>query len=88
MEVILLNFLYHLNVGTGKDISIKDLATKIAKITELNGEIILDTTKPDGTPKKLLNISRIKSLGWEPTISLEDGISDTVKLYSRNHKDF
>ncbi len=69
-----LNFL---NVGTGKDLSIRDLALLIAKITNYNGEIRWDTSKPDGTPKKLLDISRIKNLGWEPTISLEKGLQTT-----------
>ena len=82
------NSLNFLNVGTGKDLSIKDLASKIAEEIGYEGNIEWDKSKPDGTPKKLLDISRIKSLGWEPTISLEDGISDTVKLYSRNYKDF
>ena len=82
------NPLNFLNVGTGIDLSIKELASIIADKVGYKGLIKWDTSKPDGTPKKLLDISRIKSLGWEPTISLEDGISDTVKLYSRNHKDF
>ena len=69
-----LNFL---NVGTGKDLSIRDLALLIAKITNYNGEIRWDTSKPDGTPKKLLDISRIKNLGWEPTIPLEKGLQTT-----------
>ena len=69
-----LNFL---NVGTGKDLSIKDLALLIAKITSFKGEIRWDISKPDGTPKKLLDISRIKNLGWEPKISLEKGLTDT-----------
>ena len=71
-----LNFL---NVGTGKDISIKDLAILIAKITSYKGEIRWDTIKPDGTPKKLLDISRITNLGWQPTISLEEGLTNTYK---------
>ena len=73
------NFLNHLNVGTGKDISIRDLATKIAKITEFNGEIIWDTTKPDGTPKKQLDVKKIKELGWEAKIDLDVGIKRTIE---------
>ena len=69
-----------LNVGTGKEISIKDLATKIAKLSNYKGEIIWDKTKPDGTPRKLLDISRIQKLGWDPKITLEQGISKTIKL--------
>ena len=73
--------LFYLNVGTGKDISIKELSQKIAKLSNFEGEIIWDTTKPDGTPKKQLDISRIKSLGWEPKISLDEGLRDTILDY-------
>ncbi len=75
------NPLNHLNVGTGKDISIKDLAEKIAKFSEFKGEIIWDDSKPDGTPKKQLDISKIKELGWSPKIELNDGIKETIRLY-------
>ncbi len=70
--------LFILNVGTGKEISIKDLAHKIASILEYKGEIVWDKNKPDGTPRKLLNIDKITSLGWMPSISIEDGIMDTI----------
>ena len=60
------NQLHYLNVGTGIDISIKDLSKKIAKLVNYEGDIIWDHSKPDGTPKKQLNINKIKSLGWEP----------------------
>ncbi len=63
-----------LNVGTGKDISIKDLALLIKKIVGYRGEIKHDLTKPDGTPRKLLDVSALKKAGWEATISLEDGL--------------
>ena len=72
-------FLNHLNVGTGKDISIKELATKIAAITNYRGEILWDTSKPDGTPKKLLDVSRINKLGWESKIDLDKGLVDTIR---------
>ena len=73
------NLLNHLNVGTGKDISIKELAIKIAKITNYKGEILWDNSKPDGTPRKLLNIEKITKLGWKSKISLNDGIKKTIK---------
>ena len=73
-----------LNVGTGKDISIKDLAIKIAGINNFLGEISWDHDKPDGTPKKQLDISNLKKLGWEPKISLNDGIKSTLKYYEDN----
>ena len=72
------NPLLYLNVGTGKEISIMELAEIIAKISNFKGEIIWDNTKPDGTPRKLLKINRILSLGWEPKIKLVDGIRDTM----------
>jgi len=75
------NPISYLNVGTGLDISIKKLAEKIAHFTEFKGEIIWDKTKPDGTPKKQLNIDKIRSLGWEPKIKLDDGIKETINNY-------
>jgi len=71
----------HLNVGTGKDLSIKQLAKKVAYAAGFTGEIEWDTSKPDGTPRKVLDISRIKALGWEPTITLDDGIASTIAWY-------
>tara|TARA_Y100000589_G_C27158925_1_gene631971 strand:+ start:95 stop:1093 length:999 start_codon:yes stop_codon:yes gene_type:complete len=70
-----------LNVGTGKDISIFELANKISKIVGFNGEIEWDLSKPDGTPKKELDIEKILSLGWKPKISLNDGIKHTISNY-------
>ena len=67
-----------INIGTGKDISIEELSLKIAKLTDFKGEILWDASKPDGTPKKLLDVSRLKKIGWEPKISLEDGIRETI----------
>ena len=68
----------HINIGTGIEISIIDLAHKIKKILNYDGEIIFDSTKPDGTLRKLLDISKIKNLGWEPQISLEEGLNKTI----------
>ncbi len=79
------NPLNHLNVGTGKDISIKQLAEKISKLSGFEGEIIWDKSKPDGTPKKQLDISQISKLGWLPKISLEDGIRETLLNYKNTH---
>ncbi len=70
--------LIYLNVGTGRDISIKELAQKIAKFTNFKGRILWDATKPDGTPKKQLNINAISSLGWKPKICLDEGIRRTI----------
>ena len=73
-----------LNVGTGVDIQIKNLAEMIAKITSYEGEIVWDKEKPDGTYQKLLDISKIKSLGWEAKISLKDGLKKTYNEYKRD----
>tara|TARA_Y100000589_G_scaffold331972_1_gene388327 strand:+ start:3149 stop:4135 length:987 start_codon:yes stop_codon:yes gene_type:complete len=70
-----------LNVGTGKDISIKDLAYLVAEKIGYKGEISWDYSKPDGTPRKLLDISRLNNLGWKPSILLENGIEQTIKCY-------
>jgi len=72
-----------LNVGTGYDIKIKDLAKKIAFFAGFKGEIKWDKTKPDGTPRKLLDIGRINALGWEPKIELDYGIKKTINDFSK-----
>ena len=74
----------HLNVGTGKDISIKQLAKKISEFSGFRGEIIWDKSKPDSTPKKQLDISKISELGWFPKIGLDDGIKQTISFYKNN----
>jgi GDP-L-fucose synthase len=74
----------HINIGTGSDLTIKELAEKIAKISGFGGEIIWDSTKDDGTPQKLLDVQKITKLGWEPKISLDDGIKSTIKWYLDN----
>jgi GDP-L-fucose synthase len=74
-----------INVGTGQDLSIRDLASTIKQATGYEGLINWDESKPDGTPRKLLDIEKISSLGWQPTISLEEGISLTSQAYIRDH---
>tara|TARA_Y100001933_G_scaffold241467_1_gene267948 strand:- start:591 stop:1607 length:1017 start_codon:yes stop_codon:yes gene_type:complete len=76
--------LYFLNVGTGKEISIYDLANLISSYTGFKGQIIWDNSKPDGTPRKILDIAKIKSIGWKPTIDLKKGIQDTILEYKKN----
>jgi GDP-L-fucose synthase len=71
----------HLNVGTGEDLSIKDLAQKVAEAAGFHGQIEWDSSKPDGTPRKVLDVSRMKALGWKPTITLEEGIASTIAWY-------
>lgn len=67
------------NIGTGTDISIKDLALLIKKVTGYNGELHFNTSKPDGTPRKLMDVDKLKQLGWQHSIELEEGISQTYK---------
>lgn len=76
------DFLY--NIGTGKDIAIKDLANSIQAVVGHKGSILWDSTKPDGTPRKLLDVGKILKMGWEPIISLNDGISSVYKWYINN----
>ena len=71
----------HLNIGTGNDLTIKDLAGKVAAAAGFTGEIEWDTSKPDGTPQKVLDVSKIKAFGWMPTITLEEGIVSTIAWY-------
>lgn len=74
----------YINIGCGKDITIKDLAYLIKDITGYKGEIIFDTTKPNGTFRKLLDVGLAKSLGWEYKVSLEEGIKRTYELVKNN----
>jgi len=80
--------LSHINVGTGIDCTIRELAETIAKVTGFQGELKFDSSKPDGTPRKLLDVSRLKSLGWCASISLEDGLSQTYKWFLAHQENF
>lgn len=73
--------LSHLNIGTGKDCTIQELAELIREVVGYEGKVAFDTSKPDGTPRKLLDISKIKMLGWEPTIPLEEGLKGTYRSF-------
>ncbi len=74
------------NIGTGVDISIKKLAHSIKRVVGYEGKIVFDTTKPDGTPRKLLNIKKLHNLGWKHTIDLDTGIRKTYKSFLEEHK--
>jgi GDP-L-fucose synthase len=74
----------HINIGSGEDLSIKELAMKVSKAAGFNGEIIWDSAKPDGTPRKVLDVTKIKNLGWKPSISLDEGIIQTIQWYQEN----
>jgi GDP-L-fucose synthase len=73
----------HINIGSGIEISIKDLSIKIADIVGYNGKITWDSKYPNGTPRKVLDITKITKLGWAPFISLDSGIKSTVEWYSQ-----
>ena len=77
--------LSHINIGTGQDITIRDLAESIKKMINYKGDLVFDNSKPDGPPRKLLNISKLKSLGWSPSISLKEGLELSYKDYVNNH---
>lgn len=76
--------LSHINVGSGEDISILDLAYLIAEVTGFRGQILTDATKPNGTLRKLMDVSRLRSLGWQPRIGLRDGIEQTYRWFLKN----
>lgn len=80
--------LSHINVGTGQDCTIKQLTETVAKVVGFNGEIIWDTSKPDGAPRKLMQVDRLKKLGWHSTISLEDGLRDAYSWFLENQGRF
>lgn len=71
----------HINIGSGSEISIKKLAEKVAAYANFQGEIIWDKSRPDGTPRKILDINRILNLGWKPLITMDEGIRNTVEWY-------
>ena len=78
--------LSHINVGSGTDVSILELAKLVAKITNYSGRILTDKTKPDGAPRKLMDVSRMKSMGWHANIALEDGVSETYSWFLKNNQ--
>ena len=74
----------HINVGTGEDVTIKELAETIVDVVGYKNEYEWDTSKPNGTPRKVLNVDKIKALGWEPKISLREGIETTYEWFKEN----
>lgn len=78
--------LSHINVGSGIECSIRDLAETIARVTGFRGRLLFDTSKPDGTPRKLLDSSKLKSMGWQPRIGLEEGLQDTYEWFLNNQE--
>lgn len=80
--------LSHINVGTGVDCTIREMAETMAKVVGFKGEITFDTTKPDGTPRKLMDVSRLASLGWRYRVSLEEGLTTTYQWFLQNQESF
>ncbi|WP_268799380.1 GDP-L-fucose synthase [Pseudomonas huanghezhanensis] len=76
--------LSHINVGTGEDCSIRELAETLAKVTGYSGRLTFDTSKPDGPPRKLMDVSRLTSLGWKASVSLEDGLRNAYGWFLEN----
>ncbi len=79
--------LSHINVGSGSDVSIRELAEIIAEVTGFQGRILFDTSRPDGTPRKLMDVSRLAAIGWRARTALHDGIVSTYKWFLANHTD-
>jgi len=75
----------HINIGVGTDVTIRELAEKIAAVTSFAGAIEFDPTKPDGTPRKLLDVDRLNELGWKNSVSLDEGLRETYEWYRENH---
>ena len=74
----------HINIGTGKELTIKDLSALVAKTANFTGEIVWDETKPDGTPRKLINVDKLHSLGWKHKIEIEEGVEKLYKWYQHS----
>lgn len=76
--------LSHINVGTGVDCTIRELAETLARVIGYRGQLVFDATKPDGTPRKLMDAGRLRALGWQPKISLEEGLASAYAWYVEN----
>jgi GDP-L-fucose synthase len=82
------DMLSHINVGTGVDCTIRELVETVAKVTGFEGSIAFDATKPDGAPRKLMNVDRLKDLGWQSAIDLEQGLTTTYDWFLQNQESF
>lgn len=78
--------LSHINVGTGVDCTIRELAETMQRVVGFNGELVFDTSKPDGAPRKLMDVSRLKALGWQASISLEQGLQQTYHWFLQHQE--
>ncbi|ARR49871.1 GDP-L-fucose synthase [Photobacterium damselae subsp. damselae] len=80
--------LSHINVGTGVDCTIREMAETMAKVVGFDGDVVFDSTKPDGTPRKLMDVSRLADLGWRYSVSLEEGLTHTYQWFLANQDNF
>jgi GDP-L-fucose synthase len=80
--------LSHINVGSGVDCSIRELAETIAEVTRFSGKLVFDASKPDGAPRKLMDVSRLKALGWQAQISLRTGLENAYQWFVAHQGDF
>jgi len=78
------SMLSHINVGTGKDVTIREMAETMKEVVGFKGDLSFDTTKPDGAPRKLIDVSRLSNMGWNYSVNLKDGLSKTYKWYLNN----
>ena len=78
----------HINVGSGVDCSIRELAETVARVTGFKGRLVFDASKPDGSPRKLMDISRLKALGWQAQLNLEEGLRDAYQWFLAHQKQF
>lgn len=82
------SMLSHINVGTGKDCTIRELADTVKRVTGFEGKVTFDASKPDGAPRKLMDVSRLRALGWQSSITLEDGLADAFRWFLENQDRF
>jgi GDP-L-fucose synthase len=80
--------LSHINVGTGQDCTIRELAETLKRVIGLEAELVFDTTKPDGAPRKLMDVSRLAKMGWQAQISLEQGLAQTYHWFLKNQENY
>jgi GDP-L-fucose synthase len=80
--------LSHINVGTGVDCTIRELVETVAKVTGFEGDLRFDSSKPDGAPRKLMNVDRLTRLGWRSSYSLEDGLKKAYQWFLNNQRNF
>ncbi|NND17156.1 MAG: NAD-dependent epimerase/dehydratase family protein, partial [Silicimonas sp.] len=83
-DAVMAGGISHINVGSGDEISIRELATMIADVVGFKGKIVQDLSKPDGTPRKVMDSSLLASLGWRPDIGLKDGLAESYRWFLEN----